>query len=77
MAPEYLNDMVSYVIPNRSNLRSMHGILILTLPGHAQGIHFNMIQNWNSLPFELRHEPSFEAFKSKLKTFYYQVAYDT
>ena len=77
MAPEYLNSMVSYAIPSRPNLRSMDDILTLKLPGCDKGIHFNMIQNWNSLPFELRHEPSFETFKNKLKTFYFRVAYNT
>ena len=76
-APEYLNDMVSYAVPSRPNLRSMHDILTLKLPDHTHGIHFNMIQNWNSLPFDLRHEPRLEVFKNKLKTFYFQVAYNT
>ena len=77
MAPEYLSDMVTFTLPSRPNLRSMNDILKLQLPDQTQGIHYNMINTWNCLPFELRHEPDFNVFKKRLKTFYFQLAYNT
>ena len=77
MAPEYLSDMVTFTLPSRPNLRSMNDILKLQLPDQTQGIHYNMINTWNCSPFEVRHEPDFNVFKKRLKTFYFQLAYNT
>ena len=35
-----------------------------------------MISEWNQLPVELRYLKDIEQFKSKLKTYYFKIAFD-
>ena len=75
LAPHYLNDLAKRVIPNRDNLRSSNDTLALALPQKQKCIQHNMINNWNSLSFEIRDSNSVESFKKSLKTNYFQLAY--
>ena len=60
---------------DRDNLRSSNDTLALALPQKHKCIQHNIINNWNSLSFEIRDSNSVESFKKSLKTNYFQLAY--
>ena len=79
IAPDYLRELVVPYVPTRS-LRSS-GKLYLKIPKSktktlgTRAFSFAGPTVWNALPEELRRIDSLEAFKNKLKTFYFAKAY--
>lgn len=78
MAPQYLQDKVSFKIPLDIgiNLRSTLNTMMLDLPPQENTCAFKMAKAWNCLPFSIRNCHKFETFKSNLKTHYFSITYD-
>ena len=76
LAPEYFNSFAQPVTRNRENLRSASDQLLLQLSKSNKTLRYHLINNWNSLPYELRSIPTVEQFKTSLKIFYFRLAYD-
>jgi hypothetical protein len=78
--PEYLQELLTFYVPNRS-LRSS-GDSKLCIPRckyvetekRAFGVRAPM--EWNKLPADLRGKETVESFKKALKTYLFKVAYD-
>jgi exonuclease III len=72
-APAYLSELFEIYVPARS-LRSSSDGRIFRIPSYNRKQHGSRAFShsaatlWNSLPFSLRHAPSFLIFKSALKT---------
>ena len=75
LSAEYLTDMINPNIINRTNLRSGTDTLILRKPGTVKCIEHGMIENWNSLPKQIRHLRTIDIFEKELKTYFFQLAY--
>ena len=76
ISPCYLNDMFHCFEPNR-NLRVGRDSLMITMNNnYEKNITDKMIRTWNSLPLEIRKSTSIAIFKSKLKTFYFNKAFN-
>ena len=76
MAPDYLKDFVAPVVHYRDNLRSSMDCLAIQLPQNNKSVLYHMIQNWNLLPFRIREALTVQSFKSMLKTYYFEQAYN-
>ena len=76
LAPEYLKEMAVPVTRNRENMRSSADNLQLKYPDSEKCIQYQLVKNWNILPFEIRKSPTIEHFKTSLKTYYFTKAYD-
>ena len=72
-APAYLTDLLQVYTPSRS-LRSASDNRIFRVPRYNRKQHggrafsYSAVQIWNSLPYSVRHSPSFQSFKTNLKT---------
>ena len=75
LSPDYLSPMAFPDIGNRDNLRSGNDALRMTLPNCEKCIQYDMIMNWNELPYELRCTDTLFSFKRRLKTHYFISAY--
>ena len=76
LAPAYLEELAQPMLRNRDNLRSELDYLLLQYPNSSKTLRYYLVNNWNSLPFELRCIPTIERFKSSLKTFCFNKAYN-
>ena len=79
LAPSYLSSLIEIYNPNR-NLRSASKFLLKEKVSNFKKIgekcfSFSAPKVWNKLPISIRSETSIETFKRKLKTFYFQEAY--
>ena len=79
LAPSYLSSLIEIYNPNR-NLRSASKFLLKEKVSNFKKIgekcfSFSAPKVWNKLPISIRSETSIETFKKKLKTFYFQEAY--
>ena len=66
LSAEYLTDMINPNIIHRTNLRSGTDTLILRKPGTVKCIEHGMIENWNSLPKQIRHLRTIDIFEKEL-----------
>ena len=79
-APNYLSELFQIYVPSRS-LRSAADNRLFVVPRFNRTKHggrafsSNAVLTWNSLPFSVRHCPTFSSFKTALKTFLFQQAY--
>ena len=79
--PKYLTSLLQTYIPNR-NLRSSNDSRLLVNPSITkssygdQAFSVSAPKLWNSLPYHVRHSPTLRIFKSKLKTFLFQLSYN-
>ena len=80
-APSYLSELLQLYTPVRS-LRSASDNKLFISPRFNRQRHggrafaSSAVKTWNSLPLHIRHCSSFTAFKSQLKTYLYQKAYN-
>ena len=76
-APHYLQDKVSFKIPLDIgiNLRSTLNTMMLDIPTIENTCAFKMAKAWNNLPFSIRNCHQFGAFKSALKTHFFDIEY--
>lgn len=79
MAPAYLQDELTSYQPNRA-LRSQNAGLLLvprvcksTVGGRAFSYQAPVL--WNQLPFHVKQAPTVSTFKTRLKTFLFEIAY--
>ena len=76
-APSYLSELFQIYVPSRS-LRSSADTRIFKVPKYnkkqfgSRAFSRSAVQIWNSLPYHVRHSPSFPAFKTNLKTFLFK-----
>lgn len=80
LAPAYLSNLIEEYHPSR-NLRSSSQKLLKSKVVKFEKLGkksfaFSGPQVWNSLPFYLRDEASLDIFKKKLKTFYFEMAFN-
>ena len=75
LCPVYLSSLAFPDVGNRDNLRSSNDLLRMKLPDCEQCIQYSMIKNWNELPYDIRCLASLNAFKTKLKTYYFNLAF--
>ena len=73
--PHYMKDLILRKIPQEFNLRSNRDDLLFTQTTHQDTLQYGCIRNWNCLPYELRSANSLEAFKTQLKTYYFNIGY--
>ena len=76
-APKYISDLFRLYTPART-LRCSSDHRIFLVPSFHRKQHgqrtfsHSAARLWNSLPFSLRHSPSYPVFKSNLKTFLFR-----
>ena len=75
--PDYLRDIIQRKPLQQRSLRSNNDNLLFTTSLHQKTVYNSMVINWNALPFSLRSITSIELFKSNLKTYYFNIAYNT
>ena len=81
LAPPYLSSLIEWYKPGRQNLRSADKLLLKVKKTKSvtlgeKSFSFSSPKVWNELPMYIRCETSLDLFKSKLKTFYFKIAYD-
>ena len=82
-APRYLKEILSVHIPTRST-RSSSEIRLSPYPSKIptkksyadRDIAVNGTSLWNNLPADLRNVPTYDRFKSSLKTYLFRTHYD-
>ena len=81
IAPQYLSEMITLRDPNSHELRLDNDFYVLKLPPRP---HYKRTEGtfsvtapaiWNALPYELRCMTELNAFKKKLKTYYFGIAF--
>ena len=82
MAPKYLSKLISTRDTNSHNLRKDNDFFLLSQPPtpnfkitHGAFSHYGPYI-WNSLPFSLRCLNNINSFKTQLKTYYFNMAYN-
>ena len=79
LAPEYLSDLIEEYQPTRQLRSANQKLLTQKVVKYVRlgekSFSFSAPEVWNKLPFFLRNEPSFEVFKKKLKTYYFNLAF--
>ena len=73
--PHYMKNILQFKIPNEFSLRSNSDTLLFTQTTDSHTLQHGIINNWNSLPYELRSVSSIELFKKHLKTHYFNLTY--
>ena len=73
--PHYMRNLILRKMPQEFNLRSNRDDLLFTQTTHQSTLQHGCIRNWNCLPYELRSANSLEAFKTQLKTYYFNISY--
>ena len=76
LSPNYLMDLVVLKPQQSRNLRSNSDTFILWKTPDCTPLQRNIIENWNSLPYDLRSLSSDITFKSNLKTYYFNIAFN-
>ena len=80
-APSYLMELVSLQTATRSGLRSGKDALKLVVPSAMKvrwgerSFSSSAPRIWNALPLELRSLSTLTSFRSRLKTFYFRLAF--
>lgn len=78
LGPKYLTDMLPLHKPSRPLRSSETNLLIIprvnTKHGEA-GFSYYATNSWNKLPEDLRLAPTLTAFKTRLKTFMFALAF--
>ena len=80
MAPKYISDFLSQYRPGRA-LRSSSKML-LRVPSYkfktygSRSFSYMAPHLWNELPDSIRHSPSLATFKSRLKTYLFNEAFN-
>ena len=81
LAPQYISDLIQIYTPARS-LRSESQLLLVeprtkckTRGDRAFSVAGPRL--WNTLPLHIRTAPTLECFKSRLKTHFYSLAFNT
>ena len=79
LAPEYLSDLIEEYQPTRQLRSANQKLLTQKVVKYVRlgekSFSFSAPEVWNKLPFFLRNELSFEVFKKKLKTYYFNLAF--
>ena len=75
-APPYLSDMVVPKIIHRCNLRSENDFFMMQPQSPSCDISSKMTLIWNELPYDIRCLSDHEQFKKKLKTYFFNEAYN-
>ena len=76
LSPDYLNDFVTMYSPNSNiSLRSDNDYFKVVQTSYRNTLQYAMINNWNTLPYDLRASDSVDAFKKQLKTYYFNLAF--
>ena len=78
--PSYLSSRISVHTPRRV-LRWSTDTCRLAIPQFKTKIGSSSFRHsapsiWNSLPFDIRNSPSTQSFKKRLKSYYFQRAFD-
>ena len=80
LSPPYIASLITPYVPNHYRLRSTDQHLLTTPRYNLKSFGYRTFYHqapslWNSLPLTLRSENSLTAFKSKLKTHYFTLAF--
>ncbi|XP_061151098.1 probable RNA-directed DNA polymerase from transposon X-element isoform X1 [Syngnathus typhle] len=80
LAPAYLVDLVVPYVPSR-NLRSQNATLLATprakkMSAGSRAFSIRAPELWNALPMDIRTATSVETFKTRLKTHFYDMAFN-
>ena len=78
--PPYLSDKLSHYTTSRT-LRSSSQLLLTTpqtklKTAGGRSFRFQTPHTWNSIPLEVRQSPSFNSFKSNMKTHLFRTAFN-
>ena len=83
LSPEYISDMISPQTESTHGTRRNKDAFLLSVPPPP---HYNRTNAafsisapkvWNSLPYSIRSQNDLNVFKSSLKTYYFQQAFNT
>ena len=75
-SPSYLSDLVNIYKPTRCLRSESDNLLVKTKNARKigeQSFTFSAPHFWNLLPKDIRHAPSLEVFKKRLKTYLFRV----
>ncbi len=79
LAPQYLAELLILYMPSR-NLQSSQSLLVIPKTrlrsGGDRAFSSYAPKLWNSLPADIREANSLRIFKSRLKTFYFRLAFN-
>ena len=74
MVPDYVQEMLTRHVPT---LRGERDALLLKIPSKKEKtIHYQMCYHWNSLQSDIRLSQTLSQFKTKLKTHYFNEAFN-
>ena len=74
--PHYFENVLQPKHPSEFNFRSDIDNLLFVQTTNRNTLQFHMIKHWNDLPYNLRSQTSTESFKTQLKTYYFNIAYN-
>ena len=80
LAPKYLSDLVILPHPHNRNLRSINNNVLYTCWSQTEMVHRGSFRSqglwmWNSLPNNITQCQTLTSFKSKLKTYFFNLHY--
>ena len=80
LAPRYLSDLVILPHPHSQTLRSINNNVLYTCRSRTELVHRGSFRSqgprmWNSLPNNITQCQTLTAFKSKLKTYFFNLHY--
>eukprot|EP00794_Sanderia_malayensis_P001036 gene1036-363_t len=79
--PQYIRDMIEPYVPSRSlgsdsqKLLTVPKFRLSTFGGRS--FEYNAALLWNQTPIDIRSSPTLQTFKSRLKTYYFQICFDS
>ena len=76
ISPKYLHDFLIPDFPKRSGLRSSEDYALVTTTDCEKSLSQAMCKEWNNLPHEIRTKEKLQDFKSKLKTYFFELYYN-
>ena len=79
-SPPYLNNLIASKIPSRNTRSSKAPLLMQQLTTNnisTRAFRHTAPTVWNSLPAEIRNMKTLASFKSNLKTYYFNIAFNT
>ncbi len=80
LAPQYLAELLIPYTPSRNLRSSQCGLLVVPKTrlrsGGDRAFSSYAPKLWNSLPADIREANSLGIFKSRLKTFYFRLAFN-
>ncbi len=82
LAPLYLKELVQIRDPKNNSLRADNDYFLLEHPPiplscmTENAFSFSGPRLWNSLPYSIRSCETLNTFKSKLKTYYFNIAFN-